>query len=116
MALPKPTVISDRRGHQRHAFHTDAVLTLPDGRALVAQTLDVGMGGAAVVTDINPPIGFELTIRMSMPARPKGSKVFEARASVANCILAGGDGGFRVGLQFKPLTPEAVLALKGLLP
>lgn len=116
MALQKLTVISDRRGHERQAFRTDALLTLPGGRNVLAQTLDVGMGGAAVVTDVNPPIGAPLTIRMSMPARPSGQKIFQAQARVANATLSGTDGGFRLGLQFESLDSEAQAALKGVLP
>lgn len=89
---------------------------LADGRQVLAETLDLGKGGAAIVTDVNPPLGSRLRIRMNLPARPRGSAVFEADASVANCILAPRDGGFRVGLQFGALSAEAQAALKGCLP
>jgi c-di-GMP-binding flagellar brake protein YcgR len=115
MNLPK-TVISDRRAHDRHPFRTEAVLALPDGREVTGRTLDIGKGGAAVVTDINPPLGSSLVIRLRLPAQPQGSTPFEAQALVVNCILAPRDGGFRLGLEFRPLTPAALAALKGYLP
>jgi PilZ domain len=115
MNLPK-TVIADRRGHDRHPFRTSALLILPDGRAVPARTLDIGKGGAGVVTDINPAIDSELTVRMSLPARPSGSAVFEARATVVNCSLTGSEGGFRIGLQFGTLPAPALAALQGAIP
>jgi len=115
MNLPR-TIITDRRAHDRHPFRTSAVLVLPDGRSVQARTLDIGKGGAGVVTDINAPIDIELTLRMSLPARPAGSALFEARATVVNCSLAGSEGGFRIGLQFGTLQPSALAALKGVLP
>ena len=110
------TVISDRRAHGRHPFRTQATLTLPDGRAVICHTMDIGKGGAAVVTDINLPLGFALKVSMRLPAQGGCSKPFEAQAVVANCILAHRDGGFRMGLNFSPLAPAAQAALKGYLP
>ena len=110
------TVISDRRGQQRHAFHADATVVLADGRQQLVQTLDIGKGGAAIVADFNPAAGSTLMFRVRLPARGKGSVPFESVAQVVSSILAGHEGGFRVGLQFPPLNEASLAALKGLLP
>lgn len=115
MTLPR-ALVSDRRGNDRHPFRTAAVLRLPDGQALQGRTLDLGKGGAGVVVDLNLPVGTAVNVRMNLPARPSGNAVFEARATVANCTLAGSDGGFRLGLQFDALGDAALAALKGALP
>lgn len=107
---------SDRRNHDRHPMRTSAVITLPDRRQIAARLLDLGKGGAGVVCDFNLVVGLELSLRMSLPARPDGNAVFEARAVVRNCTLAGSDGGFRLGLEFQPLSAAATAALKGALP
>lgn len=113
--LPR-ALLSDRRADDRHPFRTAATLTLDDGRTLQSRTLDLGKGGAGVVIDFNLPVRTALTVQMRLPARPSGSALFEARATVANCTLAGSDGGFRLGLQFAPLSDAALAALKGALP
>ncbi|MBL8345468.1 MAG: PilZ domain-containing protein [Rubrivivax sp.] len=115
MSLPG-VIINDRRAHDRHPFRTSAALVMSDGRVLQARTLDVGKGGAGVVVDVSLPVDAGLTIRMNLPARPTGSALFEARATVVSCSLAGSEGGFRIGLQFGTLEASALAALKGVLP
>lgn len=107
---------TDQRAHARHPFGTEARLVLPDGRAWVAHTLDIGEGGTAVVTDVNLLVGAALTIQLKLPAQNGGSTMFQARAKVANTILAPRDGGFRIGLQFEALDAAASAALKSYLP
>lgn len=113
MSLTKGA-ISDRRSHDRHAIRTQATLFLGNGREVTGYSLDIGEGGAAVVCDLNIPLGHSLSIRLTLPANPRGNTPFEAKATVANCILAGRDGGFRIGLEFEFLEPSAMAALKGL--
>jgi hypothetical protein len=108
-------VISERRAEDRHLFRTEVLILVPGGGQYIGQTLDIGTGGMAIVCDINPPQGFELTIRLTTPARSRGSLTFEARATVANCVLAGRDGGFRIGLAFVSLDAAANAALAGIL-
>lgn len=107
--------ISDRRAHDRHPIRTAAVLTLPGGHLSPARSLDIGKGGAGVVCDLNVPVGTVVQIRMSLPARPVGSALFESQATVKSSTLASSDGGFRLGLEFGPLSLAATAALKGLL-
>lgn len=113
--LPRPAQ-SDRRRHDRHPFRTAAELVWPGGQVLPARTIDLGVGGAGVVVDLNLPVGTTMTVRMNLPARPSGRAVFEAPATIVNCTLAGSDGGFRLGLQFGSLSIPAQAALKGALP
>lgn len=115
MNLPR-AVIRDRRAHDRHPIHVGAVLVLPGGRTVPARTLDLGEGGTGVVSDANVPIGTKVELHMTLPARPSGSARFVASATVVNCTLAAADGGFRTGLQFAPLSPAALDALRGALP
>ncbi len=115
MNLPRAN-LSDRRAHDRHPFRTSARLVLADGRELPARTLDLGKGGTGVVADINLAVGTALKVRMRLPARPSGSAAFEALATVANCALAGSEGGFRIGLEFVSLDAASLAAIKGALP
>lgn len=115
MTLPIPTA-SDRRANPRHPFRTAATLKLANGNVIPARALDISKSGAGVVCDLNLPVRSVVTVRMSIPARPSGSAVFEAQATVANCTLAASDGGFRLGLEFGSLSSAALGALQGILP
>ncbi len=107
-----PNVIKDRRAHERHPLRTDVALMLPDGRQIAGRTLDIGKGGMAVVIDLNPNIGLKLALRVRLPQRQGGNAPFEAQATVQSCVLATADGGFRLGLQFAPLSTAAQAVLK----
>lgn len=113
---PNTQVISDRRAHDRFPLRTDAVVRLPDGRQIAGRTLDIGKGGMAVVIDLNPTPGTALVLRTRLPLRAGGSATFDAPATVASCVLATADGGFRVGLQFGALGAPAQAVLKSFLP
>lgn len=113
---PNTQVISDRRAHDRFPLRTDVAVRLPDGRQIAGRTLDVGKGGMAIVIDVNPTPGTAFVLRTRLPLRAGGSATFEAPATVASCVLATADGGFRVGLQFGTLAVPAQAALKGFLP
>jgi c-di-GMP-binding flagellar brake protein YcgR len=106
---------NDRRSGDRYAIRTAALLGLPDGRIVDARSLDVGLGGAGVVSDLNLPVGTAVALRLSLPDNAGGRAVFEATAKVVNCTLAGRDGGFRLGLQFDPLSAAASAVLGALL-
>jgi len=107
---------SDRRAHDRHPYRTAAVLVLSNGTTFKGKTLDLGKGGAGVVTDLPVPINAVVTVRMTLPAKAGGVAPFEAPATVVNCSLAGSLGGFRIGLQFGSMPASAASALAGALP
>ena len=113
---PTTTVISDRRAHDRFPLRTDVVVLAADGRQLPGRSLDIGKGGMAVVIDINPAVGTGFTVHARLPTRPSGNAAFEAQVTVASCVLATADGGFRVGLQFTGLDAKAQDVLKRFLP
>ncbi len=115
MTLPLP-IASERRANPRQPFRTAATLTLPDGSTVAARTLDISKSGAGVVCDLNLRVGSLVKLTANIPARPSGRASFEANASIANCTLAATDGGFRLGLEFEPLSAAALSALKGILP
>ena len=107
--------ISDRRSADRHPLRTEVWVQLADGRQGMAQSLDVGAGGMALVSDFNPPPGSALTARLRLPAKAMGGTVFEARATVANSVFCGAEAGFRVGLKFETLDDRHAATLKSFL-
>ena len=109
------TVITERRAHVRQPLRTSAALVLPDGRLLIARTLDIGAEGAAVVADIDPGDAETLTVKIRLPARPSGSRLFQAKGRVVARVLTGREVGFRLSLQFDALGVNASRALAGFL-
>ncbi len=104
---PIPTVATNRRAHDRFPLRTDVLLQLSDGRQARARSLDMGKGGMGIVTDINALVGTKLNLQLRLPVGTGGSELFQASAVVANVVLAGSDGGFRLGLQFLELSAQA---------
>jgi hypothetical protein len=82
---------------------------------VLARTLDIGAEGAAVVADLNPGEAAPLAIKLRLPTRPQGSRLFEAPAHVVHAVLAGKEAGFRLSLQFGRLDAESKKALSGFL-
>lgn len=107
---------AERRTHGRHAIHTEVILDLADSRRLVGRTLDVGKGGMGIVADINPPYGSTFKVRVLLPTRPRGAGIFEAEVRAVNSIYTSRDGGFRIGVQFVKVSPEAEDVLNRFLP
>lgn len=107
-----PGIQSERRAYPRHPLRTQAMVVLGEGRLLEARTLDIGKGGMALVTGINAPVGSQFGVRMTLPVHPKGNALFEARVRVANCVLDGVEGGFRLGLEFLALDAAAKSVLE----
>ena len=76
----------------------------------VTKSMEESIGG--LVKEAVPlPEGEIDRIQARLPARGRGSGVFEAGAVVRNCTLAASDGGFRLGLEFEALSAPATAAL-----
>ena len=89
-------------------------LKLPDALQL-ACTLDIGAEGAAIVADVDPGSASMLTVKIRLPARPAGSRLFQARGRVIASVLTGREDGFRLSLKFDALGVNASRALAGYL-
>jgi len=109
------TVITERRAHVRQPLRTSAALILPDGRLMLARTLDIGAEGAAIVADVDPGHASVLTVKIRLPVRPAGSRLFQARGQVIASVLTGREDGFRLSLKFDALGVNASRALAGYL-
>ena len=108
-------VITERRAHVRQPLRTSAALILSDGRLMIARTLDIGAEGAAIVADVDPGSASMLTVKIRLPARPQGSRLFQARGRVIASVLTGREDGFRLSVKFDALGVNASRALAGYL-
>lgn len=75
------------------------------------RTFDISAGGLGIVASANPRTGTGLEVDFSVPLRPKGSTPLRLSAKVAHSVLAGSEGGFKIGLVFTDLPKEAAQAI-----
>jgi len=103
---------SDKRTHERVTLRTQAMVLLSDSKAIKVRTLDIALGGMAIVADGNPNSGVIFNIRLALPLRSDTPPLFEAKVQVAHSVLSGKEGGFKIGLQFIELSDAAKFVLE----
>lgn len=96
---------SEKRTHERVALRTQATILLPDRKTIKVRTLDIALGGMAIVADGNPNSGVVFNIQLTLPLRADTPPaLFETKVRVAHSVLSGKEGGFKIGLQFIELS------------
>ncbi|MBK7353582.1 MAG: PilZ domain-containing protein [Nitrosomonas sp.] len=103
---------SEKRTHERVTLRTQAIILLPDRKTIKVRTLDIALGGMAIVADGNPNPGVTFNIQLTIPLRADILPLFEAKVRVAHSVLSGREGGFKIGLQFIELSDAAESVLK----
>ncbi len=64
-----------------------------------------------MICDINVPSKTAGEVYFYMPADTYGSEPFRADVFTANCSYSNSDGGFRLGLNFRRISQQAVSTL-----
>jgi c-di-GMP-binding flagellar brake protein YcgR len=100
----------NRRQLRRKPLHGRAKLS-GDGEVEV-RTLDISVGGIAVVLMRNLAPNRHCRIRFSVPDAEGQYAWFESEATVAHSALSGARGGFVVGLQFLNPAESLIAAVK----
>lgn len=108
---PIPSGTPNRRAHERSALRIGVTLVFTNGFSSAARCLDISKGGMGVVAELSVPVGARLRVQARLPVAVGSPLPFEADAFVSNSVLAGAEGGFRLGLQFLELPPPARDAL-----
>lgn len=103
---------SEKRTHERVTLRTQATILLSDKKTIKVRTLDIALGGMAVVADGNPNPGVIFNIQLTLPLREDTPTLFEAKVRVAHSVLSGKEGGFKIGLQFIELSNAAESVLE----
>lgn len=107
-----PAVAADnRRAVERYPLRTKVLVVIGDQHRLDVRSLDVGKGGMGIVSDWNLPVGTQVVVKFSLPVKHMAVPMI-LNAVVVNGALAGSLGGFRVGLQFRGVSPQATQALE----
>lgn len=103
---------TDRRAHERRAFHGTAALQGHGLRPVQVSIVDVSLGGMRVVAPFNPREGDLFGLSTRLPVRPSGSLAVELKVRVTHSILSGHEDGFTLGLVFLDLPAAAAQALR----
>lgn len=98
---------SEKRTHERVTLRTQATILLSDRKVIKVRTLDIALGGMAIVADGNPNSGIVFNIQLTLPLHTDIPPLFEAKVRVAHSVLSGKEGGFKIGLQFIELNDAA---------
>lgn len=98
---------SEKRTYERVTLRTQATILLSDKKTIKVRTLDIALGGMAIVADGNPNPGVVFNIQLTLPLRADVPPLFEAKVKVAHSVLSGKEGGFKIGLQFIDLNDAA---------
>ena len=98
----------ERRGQERKILRANAQLRLPGVRPIEVRTLDISVGGMAVVASVNPQAGAACTICIAPVSQPRGAVSVDIRAVIVHSIFSNREDGFKIGLQFADLSPEAI--------
>lgn len=110
--MTQPAVAADnRRAVERYPLRTKVLLVIGEQHRLDVRSLDVGKGGMGVVSDWNLPVGAQVVVKFSLPVKHTAVPMI-LNAVVVNGTLAGSIGGFRIGLQFRGVSPQAAMALE----
>lgn len=107
---------SERRQFERRVLHVPAQLHLNAGgnttaRPMSVRTVDISLGGMAVVAPVNLREGVLLEIHFTMVLRRQPSVDLKLKVEVMHSILARDVDGFKVGLRFVALDDWASQAI-----
>lgn len=109
--IAQPPAGSEQRNHLRKMFRSAAQIRTPNGELLQVHTLDISVGGLSVVASVNPKPNTTYIVYFNIPIKPFGRITAEAQAMVVHSIFSSSESGFRIGLQFNKLSPEAYAAI-----
>lgn len=90
----------ERRHNERRSLRGIALLLRPGQPDIPVRTLDISLGGLAIVASANPKPGLSFTIRVQLPMVKKSVFTFDAEVRVMHSVFRNVDGGFKVGLRF----------------
>lgn len=98
---------AERRKFTRRALRVAATVTLSNAQTFQVRTLDIGLGGMAIVASANPKPGVTFNIRLSVPLGHE-AEAFEAKVRVVHSIFSSAESGFKIGLKFVQASQESI--------
>jgi c-di-GMP-binding flagellar brake protein YcgR len=98
--VSEPLAGQDRRQQERRALRGAATVVLSPTQAFEVRTVDVSLGGMAIIALANPRPGTAFSIRFNLPAKSGAAVAIETRALVLHSVLASDGQGFKIGLRF----------------
>lgn len=99
---------SERRAAPRKVLRTSVEVSLDDGTALAARSVDISQSGMGFVCNVNLPARSACAVSFTLKLNDRDFLI-ALRGTVAYTVLSAQQGGFMVGLKFDPV-PDAVSA------
>lgn len=102
----------EQRQHSRRLFRTTAQLVVPGSAPFPVRTLDISVGGLAILATVRPPQGLNCRVLLSLSLRGQGPVAMALPVTVAHSIFAKGEEGVKVGLSFNSLEPDVAAMIQ----
>lgn len=97
---------ADRRASVRKIMRTPVMVAFQGHPSFKTHSLDVSMSGIGTVATVNFPVNATCNVSFNVTIKGVGNKQLQAVATVMYSIFSNQHDGFKVGLQFKTLSPE----------
>lgn len=101
----------ERRQYARKLLRTTAQLVDPVTGLIEARTTDISSGGIGVILNTDPIQTSTFLLRVALSQSDRRQVLLQAQVRVVNSVFVASEGGFKVGLRFAKLAPQAALAL-----
>lgn len=99
--------MADQREARRKSVRGIGNMRFQPSYDVEIRMLDVSTKGLGVVAAINIPPGSSGLVRFPVPGPDARPLWYEVKATVVDCVLSGGEQGFRIGLRFTDNMPGA---------
>lgn len=100
------------RQHARRVLRTTAQLVVAGSPPFPVRTLDISVGGMAILATVQPPRGLNCTVLLTLPQTGREPVAMSLPVTVAHSIFARGEEGVKVGLSFNGLAPDKVAVIQ----
>lgn len=97
---------AERRASVRKIMRAPVMVTFQGHPPFKTYSLDVSMSGIGTVATVNFPVNATCSVSFNVMIKGVGNKQLQAMATVMYSIFSNQHDGFKVGLQFKTLSPE----------
>lgn len=109
-----PPAVAERRLQPRYVVRRGAMVLTPDKKVIEVRTLDISFGGVGVVSPEALPKRVLMLCRMNLLYRSDTDKLYDVAVEAMNCIYSAQHGGFKVGFQYRPISPSLQEAIRAM--
>jgi len=101
----------ERRYQERRHLRVGATVTISPTQTLEVRVIDVSHEGMSIAAAANPRSGTQFNIQFSFPTPNQVPVTVTVTVQVVHSVLSRDHGGFKIGLRFLHLSPDAQTAI-----